>query len=223
MAIGTSGYPGTLDDATSLLRARALRSTALRFPVGAAETEIPVLSTTGFPPDGAVLVEGEAIAYEGITETALTGCTRGAFLDDGYEPASAHAIGTPVVLALLASHVRVLSDAMVAVQARVEDAVAGPAPSTQSGTNYTLAAGDGGRAVAFTATSAIAVTIPTGLPSGFSCRLVQTTLSRITVGAASGVTLNSLNGYLRSSGQHSVMDLVAIGTNAYVLTGNISA
>lgn len=59
---------------------------------GGSETSITLASASGMPTAGAVIIEGEAIAYTGISTATLTGCTRGSY---GTEKA-AHAAGTPV-------------------------------------------------------------------------------------------------------------------------------
>ena len=41
-------------------------------------TTITVDSTTGFPPNGKIIIDSEIISYTGITPTTFTGCTRGA-------------------------------------------------------------------------------------------------------------------------------------------------
>jgi hypothetical protein len=46
--------------------------------VSAAETTIPVVSTTGFPSKGGLQINTEQITYTGKTAATFTGCTRGA-------------------------------------------------------------------------------------------------------------------------------------------------
>jgi len=222
MAIGYSDYPGAVDTASTLLRARALRSTALRFPVGATDTVVPLISTAGFPPDGAVLVEDEVIVYAGLTETDLTGCIRGAFQDDGYGPATAHAIGAPVILAPLAAHHRVLADAVVAVQQRA-NALLGITVNDQTGTSYTLAETDRGALVRCTNANAIAVQVPAGLAGGFRCQIVQGGGGRVTLSGASGVGITNRLGYTKTAGPAAVVELIAYGANLYYLTGDTGA
>ena len=43
----------------------------------------------------------------------------------------------------------------------------------QTGTSYTLVAGDNGKVIKFTNGSAITVTLPSGLGEGFNCSIVQ--------------------------------------------------
>lgn len=233
MAIGVSTYASgmdaggvgslTLDDATTLLRTRAPVGTALRFPVGATETEIPVESTVGFTPDGAVVIDNESLTYTGLTETSLTGCVRGAFQADGYGPPAAHEIGAAVTQESLPANVRVLVDAVLALQARVEGLLVGVNVNAQTGTEYTLAASDHGRLVSCSNASAIAVTVAAGLPAGFRCRIAQGGAGQVTVSGASGVTVSNRESQTKTAGQHGVVELLQTAANAYLLIGDTGA
>lgn len=219
----TGGGAVTLDTASSLLRARALTGTILKFPVGASETTIPVESTAGLTPDGAVVVDGECITYTGLTETSLTGCVRGAFQVDGYGPPAAHEIGAAVTQEPLPANVRVLVDAVLALQARVERLLVAVNVNAQTGTEYTLTASDHGRLVSCSNGSAIAVTVAAGLPAGFRCRIAQGGAGRVTVSGASGVTVSNRQSQTKTAGQHGVVELLQTAANAYLLIGDTGA
>lgn len=45
--------------------------------LNASSTTINVVSTTGFPAAGSILIDSELITYSGVTATSFTGCTRG--------------------------------------------------------------------------------------------------------------------------------------------------
>jgi hypothetical protein len=45
--------------------------------LNASSTTINVVSTTGFPSTGSILIDAELITYSGVTSTTFTGCTRG--------------------------------------------------------------------------------------------------------------------------------------------------
>ena len=226
IASGDKAGSGTgvadLDGEGNLLRTRATTSTSLRFPVGPTETTIPVASTAGFAADGAVTIDGECITYLGTTATAFTGCTRGAFQQDGHGAAAAHEIGTPVFLPLLATHHRVLADAVIAVQGRVESLLVDASVNVQTGTSYTLAAADRGRLVLCGNANPVTVTVPAGLPAGFRCRIAQTGAGQVTVGGAS-TTRRNRQSHAKTAGQWAVVELEAIGTNEYLLTGDTGA
>lgn len=67
-------------------------STTLDGAVLAGDTTLTVLSTTGFPSTGTLIIGTEQITYTGTTSTTFTGCTRGA---NGTTPAG-YADGTAV-------------------------------------------------------------------------------------------------------------------------------
>ena len=219
-AVGSGAV--TLDRASDLIRARTAAATALRFPVGPTETTIPVDSTEGLTPDGAVVIEGECVTYTGLTETSLTGCVRGALQQDGFGPAAAHAIGVTVAQEPLASNVRVLVDAVLALQARVERLLVGVSTNAQTGTSYILEASDWGRLVTCTNAAAITLWVPAGLPAGFRCRIAQGGAGRVTV-TADGTTVSNRQSQTKTAGQHAVVELVGTALDTYLLFGDTGA
>jgi len=90
--------------------------------------------------------------------------------------------------------------------------------NTQSGTTYTIDATDNGKVIQTTGASAITITIPTGLPTGFNCTIVQMGAGQITF---SGTYLNR-TGFTKSASQYSVMSILNLGTNNYIVTGEMS-
>ena len=84
---GTSGWGGASGIVT-VLNGALLDDTA---GTGGAGTSITVISTTGFPTTGTVLIGAEYISYTGITTTSLTGITR-----DVGGTRSAHSSGASV-------------------------------------------------------------------------------------------------------------------------------
>ena len=71
---------------------------------------------------------------------------------------------------------------------------------------FTLAAADNNKVFLITSASAITVTVPSTLPIGFSCQIIQGGAGAITI-AGSGVTLNSSNGFVTRA-TNSVIGLV---------------
>jgi hypothetical protein len=90
--------------------------------------------------------------------------------------------------------------------------------NTQSGTNYTIDATDNGKVIQTTGASAITITIPTGLPTGFNCTVVQMGAGQITF---SGTYLNR-TGFTKSASQYSVISILNLGSNNYIVTGEMS-
>jgi hypothetical protein len=90
--------------------------------------------------------------------------------------------------------------------------------NTQSGTTYTIDATDNGKVIQTTGASAITMTIPTGLPTGFNCTVVQMGAGQITF---SGTYLNR-TGFTKSASQYSVISILNLGGNNYIVTGEMS-
>jgi hypothetical protein len=110
--------------------------------------------------------------------------------------------------------------AMSQLDALVGGAVAYPASGSQSGTSYTVQTSDFNKLISMTSTSSSSVTIPTGLPNGWSCRIMQGG-GTVTFTAAAGVTLRSTFSYKRSQTQWGVVTITSLGSNVYSLSGNL--
>jgi hypothetical protein len=86
-------------------------------------------------------------------------------------------------------------------------------------TTFQVAAADNNKLFLISSSTAVTVTIPTGLPVGFSCQFIQTGAGVITLLGASGVTLNSANG-LTSRAQNSAVGLVMSSSSAGYVFGD---
>ncbi|WP_396150545.1 hypothetical protein [Flavobacterium sp.] len=84
--------------------------------------------------------------------------------------------------------------------------------------NYPLTAADNGRIIQCTSASAITVTIPTGLPTGFNCTIVQMGAGQITF---SGTYLNR-TGFTKTASQYAVVSILHLGNNSIIVTGEMS-
>lgn len=90
-------------------------------------------------------------------------------------------------------------------------------------TSLTLTAAHNGCQLIFTAATAIAVTIPTGLPSGFNCILVQSGTGQITV-SGSGVAVNNYSSQYKTAGQHAAITILqGLTTLIYRVFGETAA
>jgi hypothetical protein len=87
--------------------------------------------------------------------------------------------------------------------------------------DYTLVAGDSGEIITMTVAGANTLTIPTGLPAGFTGMLVQLGAGQTTI-AASGTTLRATPG-LKLRAQYSAATYVHLGSEVYLITGDLSA
>ena len=99
--------------------------------------------------------------------------------------------------------------------------------NAQTGTTYTLAAGDAGELVTLANASAITLTVPTNASVPFAIG-TQITITRagsgsLTVVGDTGVTVNSADGFLNLRTQWSSGTLIKTNTNSWILIGDLSA
>ena len=90
--------------------------------------------------------------------------------------------------------------------------------NSQSGTTYTILATDNGKVIQSTGASAMTITIPTGLPNGFNCTVVQMGAGQITF---SGTYVNR-TGFTKTASQYSVVRIIHFGSNSILVTGEMS-
>lgn len=79
-----------------------------------------------------------------------------------------------------------------------------------TGTAYTLTLADNNKVVTLTNNSAITVTIPNNLPSGFECSLLQGGPGQVTVVPASGTTLNNRSGHNKLAGRYARASVLVV-------------
>jgi hypothetical protein len=89
----------------------------------------------------------------------------------------------------------------------------------QTGTTYTLVAGDNGKVVTLNNANAITVTIGTGLGNGFNCLLVQKGAGQVTI-SASGTTVVNRSSETKTAGQYATVSVINIGSEQYILSGD---
>jgi hypothetical protein len=99
--------------------------------------------------------------------------------------------------------------------------------NSQTGTSYTLVAGDAGELITLANASAITLTIPTNAAVPFATG-TQITITRagsgsVTVVGDTGVTVNSADGFLKLRAQWSSGTLIKTNTNSWILIGDVSA
>ena len=87
---------------------------------------------------------------------------------------------------------------------------------------YTLQATDNGKVITVNSASAVSITVPSGLPIGFSVTVIQIGAGQVTF-VASSTTINSYQSYLKIAGQHGSASLISYTTNVYNLAGSLSA
>jgi hypothetical protein len=89
----------------------------------------------------------------------------------------------------------------------------------QTGTTYTLVAGDNGKVIKFTNGSAITLTLPSGLGEGFNCTVIQYGAGQITF---SGTFYNQ-SSHTKTAGQYAVTGLISCVADAFVLAGDTAS
>jgi len=92
----------------------------------------------------------------------------------------------------------------------------------QTGTAYTLLAGDNGKVIKFTNGSAITLTLPSGLGLGFNCSIIQYGAGQITF-TASGSTLYNRQSHTKTAAQYAVTGLVSCVADVFVLAGDTAS
>jgi len=91
----------------------------------------------------------------------------------------------------------------------------------ESGTSKTLAASDNGTIIVCSSNSAVTITVPASLPSGFNCMIIQNGSGQVTL-SASSTTLNNRNGS-KTAGQYAILTLVHLGSDVFVVSGDTSS
>ena len=92
----------------------------------------------------------------------------------------------------------------------------------QTGTTYTLVAGDNGKVVVLNNASAVTVTVPSGLGKGFNCSFVQKGAGQVSF-AASSTTINNRQSHTKINAQYGVASIVAYAADTFVLAGDTAA
>jgi len=92
----------------------------------------------------------------------------------------------------------------------------------QTGTTYTLVAGDNGKVVVLDNASAVTVTVPSGLGAGFNCSFVQKGAGQVSF-SASSTTINNRQSHTKINAQYGVASIVAYAADVFVLAGDTAS
>jgi hypothetical protein len=92
---------------------------------------------------------------------------------------------------------------------------------TNAGTTLSLAAANNGCVARFTAATDVTLTVPAGLPAGFSVLLVQRGAGPVIPTPADGVTIRQRQGLTKTAGQYAVATLVCDTANDCILSGDL--
>jgi hypothetical protein len=91
----------------------------------------------------------------------------------------------------------------------------------QIGTAYTLQSTDSGKVLTMNNAAAITLTVPTGLPAGFNCTIVQKGAGAVTFVSATGVTTANRLSRTMTAGQNAVATIVSISSNYFITSGDM--
>jgi len=92
---------------------------------------------------------------------------------------------------------------------------------TEAGTTRTLAAGDNGKIIYCTSSSAVTISCPDGLAVGFNATIIQAGTGKVTLAASGTATLNSYSGLLSTMGQYAVVSVVSPVADEFIAAGNL--
>ncbi len=87
-------------------------------------------------------------------------------------------------------------------------------------TARTLSDSDNGKVIACSNSGQSIVTIPSGLTAGFSCTIVQSGTGTVSVIGSGGAVVSGLSNKTATAGQYAVLNVIPVGTNAYILDGD---
>jgi len=91
----------------------------------------------------------------------------------------------------------------------------------QIGIAYTLQSSDSGKVLTMNNAAAITLTVPTGLPAGFNCTIVQKGAGAVTFVSATGVTTANRLSRTMTAGQNAVATIVSISSNYFITSGDM--
>lgn len=98
-----------------------------------------------------------------------------------------------------------------------------PTLNAQTGTTYTVVAGDLNNLVTLSNAAAITVTVPSGVFSaGEQVNILQMGLGQVTVVGASGVTVNGTPG-TKLRARYAAGTIICVGTDQFVIVGDLAS
>jgi len=156
--------------------------------------------------------QGDLVASNNLSDVANAGTSR---TNLGLGDAATKTVGTADtnVIAVASGTVDLGGNKLEDFDASIND---------QTGTAYTLLAGDNGKVIKFTNGSAITLTLPSGLGLGFNCSVIQYGAGQITF-TASGSTLYNRQSHTKTAAQYAVTGLVSCVADVFVLAGDTAS
>ena len=93
---------------------------------------------------------------------------------------------------------------------------------TSSTTNYTLVRQDSGKFLHMSSSTSMNLTVPSGLPVGFTVSFCQNGTGSINIVTGSGVFVKNRQDHTKTAGYGAVASLICTGSNGYIFTGDTS-
>ena len=104
----------------------------------------------------------------------------------------------------------------------VSEAVISPSVATLTASRN-IAASDLGQTLYYAGSTAITLTVPSGLPSAFAFNVVQAGTGKVTIAASGGMAVNGKSGQLATGGQWNVIHCVRATSTQFVVYGDTGA
>lgn len=82
---------------------------------------------------------------------------------------------------------------------------------------------DYGVTLLYSGSSAITLTVPTTLRTGFVCRVIQLGTGKITFAADTGASVNAPQGQLSTGHQYATVNIRKVSSTAFILDGNLGS
>lgn len=92
-----------------------------------------------------------------------------------------------------------------------------------SATSYTLTDANRGQTLRFTSGSAVAVSVPSSLATGFWCRLLQFGSGKVTPSGSGGATVRGPQNHVATGHQYATMTLTKVAANEFIASGHVGA
>jgi hypothetical protein len=93
---------------------------------------------------------------------------------------------------------------------------------SSNNTSFSVAASDNNKLFLINSSTAVTVTAPTGLPSGFACQFIQIGAGAIILRGGSGVTLNSASGFTTRVSNSAVGLVMSSSASGFVFGDTIN-
>ena len=88
--------------------------------------------------------------------------------------------------------------------------------------SYILTSGDNGKIITMNAGTGITLTVPTGLPVGYTTTVIRLGSGNVGISAALGVSINSFQSQVNIAGQHAAISLVSYSSDVFNLAGGLT-